>query len=305
MNRRTERHYARLLRLYPKTYRDQRGAEMLATLLDAAEAGRARPAYREIAALIVGALRIRTGATVTSPPGRAWLSALRVAVLLVVADTTAQVASYVSPIRISVLLTGGPTRVRTPLLMGSTLQRELGLPIAVAAGVLALLAIAGSRYGPGMVLIGAAFGFEQWAMSGGPDKFELMNDVFWQLPVAVLLVVPLLLRRPAAAGRPLAGLLAVAVAGLLTLLDLTVGHDLVLLAAAGVGLLWSLVDARAAIAAAALLLGPSLAALCSELPVWSGRWLGAGIWIELSIYLSLFVVLLGMGALLVRRRARA
>ena len=40
MTARTERHYRRLLRAYPRSYRDHRGAEMLTTLLEMAEDGR-------------------------------------------------------------------------------------------------------------------------------------------------------------------------------------------------------------------------------------------------------------------------
>ncbi|MCY1141116.1 hypothetical protein OWR29_24220 [Actinoplanes sp. Pm04-4] len=49
---RLARRYRRLLVAYPRTYRRERGPEILATLLDAAGPGRSRPAAREAAVLL-------------------------------------------------------------------------------------------------------------------------------------------------------------------------------------------------------------------------------------------------------------
>lgn len=49
---RLARRYRRWLLAYPRAYRHERGPEMLATLLDAADAGRSRPAAREAALLL-------------------------------------------------------------------------------------------------------------------------------------------------------------------------------------------------------------------------------------------------------------
>ena len=46
------RRYRRWLAAYPRAYRRDRGAEILSTLLDAAEPGRSRPAAREVALLL-------------------------------------------------------------------------------------------------------------------------------------------------------------------------------------------------------------------------------------------------------------
>jgi hypothetical protein len=54
-----EARYRRLLRAYPKRYRETRGLEMLTTLLDGAAAGQTRPAWQETRDLVVGGLRCR------------------------------------------------------------------------------------------------------------------------------------------------------------------------------------------------------------------------------------------------------
>jgi len=53
------RSYRRLLRAYPAWYRHERGAEMLATLLDGAVPGQRRPAWRDGVNLLLGGLRCR------------------------------------------------------------------------------------------------------------------------------------------------------------------------------------------------------------------------------------------------------
>src|SRR5581483_3776725 len=86
--------YERLLRLYPAACREQRGAEILATLQDAADSGRLRPAWREVSGLIDGALRVRTGVPTTPSRAGIWLSALRLAALLLLAHGTARRLAY-------------------------------------------------------------------------------------------------------------------------------------------------------------------------------------------------------------------
>lgn len=56
-----ERRFGRLLLLYPKAYRDERGAEILATVLESADPGRRWPSPAEVADLGVHALRRRAG----------------------------------------------------------------------------------------------------------------------------------------------------------------------------------------------------------------------------------------------------
>ena len=294
MSQRLERRYQRLLRLYPKGYREERGAEMFATFMEAAESGRARPARREVAALVVGALRVRAGAVATSSPGHAWRSALRVAALLLVAHAAAQSAARAGRVVFSELLMG----------RGLTLVSDLGHPAALVAGALALAAIAGGRYALGVILAAVTFTLGQWAMSWLPFAIRLVDGEFWQLPLATLLTLPLLWRRPAAAGRPLAWLLAIPLS--LLLLPTTFDDSLrlqpfVLLAVCAGCLAWSVIDARASIAGGALLLGPILSLLSFYLPGWvNGR---TETLVLLSSYLLFAAALVGIGAALVRRRA--
>jgi hypothetical protein len=51
--------YARLLRCYPRWYRRERGAEILTTLIDAAQPGQRRPTRADVVDLLLGALRCR------------------------------------------------------------------------------------------------------------------------------------------------------------------------------------------------------------------------------------------------------
>jgi hypothetical protein len=55
-----EGRYRRLLSLYPKTFRETRSEEMLTTLIDGAEPGRARPRADEAANLVGHALKMQT-----------------------------------------------------------------------------------------------------------------------------------------------------------------------------------------------------------------------------------------------------
>jgi hypothetical protein len=127
-----EQHYERLLGFYPADYRRRRGDEMLATLLDAADAGRGRPPRREVAALVLHGLRARLGA------GGGWPAALRVAALVLVCHGVANAWSQT-------VMFGGTVRV-----MGDNVP-------AVAAGMAALLLVARSSYGFGVVLVAVAF----------------------------------------------------------------------------------------------------------------------------------------------------
>ncbi|GIM88320.1 hypothetical protein [Paractinoplanes toevensis] len=75
MTSRDERHYRRLLRAYPRSYRDHRGTEILTTLLEMAEDGR-RPGLH----LVLSGLRQRFKLPARRP--LAWVAALLAAVVL-------------------------------------------------------------------------------------------------------------------------------------------------------------------------------------------------------------------------------
>jgi len=55
-----ERRYRRLLRLYPRSYRDQHGDDMLGLLMSSADSGKSRPGLMETLDLLHGALTVDT-----------------------------------------------------------------------------------------------------------------------------------------------------------------------------------------------------------------------------------------------------
>ncbi len=84
-----ERRYRWLLRAYPGWYREDRGEEMLGTLLEAAGPGSSRPSAREVRTLILGGLRVRSGQDHRLP----MLATLRLVVQLAIAFDLAVYAS--------------------------------------------------------------------------------------------------------------------------------------------------------------------------------------------------------------------
>jgi hypothetical protein len=57
-NERLERRYGRLLRLYPRSYREQYGEDLLGVLMAGASPGRSRPRLMETLDLLHGALSV-------------------------------------------------------------------------------------------------------------------------------------------------------------------------------------------------------------------------------------------------------
>lgn len=294
MSPEAELRYARLLWLYPTAYRQERGGEMLATLAEAD-----RPIGRESAALIMGALRARTGLSRFTSPGRLWLSALRLAALVLVAQAAAQAVAHVGD-AFTRLLDG----------RGLALACDLANLGAAAFGVLALLALATGRYAIGAALSTGAFVCHVWAAGGfwttdKPFAVTLVDGELWQLPLALLIIAVLIRRPPPGAARRMTWLLAVPAAVLLlpTAFDSSLRwqpYPLLVLGAAA--LLWTMIDARAAVAASTLFLAQLLPLLGFYAPSWAnGR-------IEnlpyLITYTALAVALLAAGAGFIRRQAR-
>ncbi|HWE65980.1 MAG TPA: hypothetical protein VG298_04990 [Acidimicrobiales bacterium] len=65
-----EAHYKRLLQLYPAAYRQQRGDEILATLVESADPERERPTFGDTVDLVGHALRLRLAIGEQQPIGR-------------------------------------------------------------------------------------------------------------------------------------------------------------------------------------------------------------------------------------------
>ncbi|ABW13506.1 hypothetical protein Franean1_4119 [Parafrankia sp. EAN1pec] len=70
---RLESTYRQLLRCYPRRWRQDNGDEVVATLLDAADAdGRTRPTPGDVADLVVHGLAARCGASLGLVPAAVW-----------------------------------------------------------------------------------------------------------------------------------------------------------------------------------------------------------------------------------------
>lgn len=238
-----ERRYARLLRLYPAEYRRSRGAELLETLLESAEAGRKRPARREVAALVVGALRVHAGRQHRESVRQSWLAAFRAGALMLLAYSIANAV-----LLISLDVDYG---TRWPKL------------VSVALSLCALVAVLRNSYRTAIAV--ALLSFAVALTASLPTHTASFGDV-WRLPLAVVLLAPLLKWRPL----PAAGLLKYAPAVPLVLVvaqqSLSQAFPEVsgilergVLAALWAGaLLWLAVDERVAMALGLLLLNDLL-----------------------------------------------
>ncbi|MFF5077979.1 hypothetical protein ACFY36_13070 [Actinoplanes sp. NPDC000266] len=236
-----ERRYARLLRLYPAGYRRDRGPELLATLLESTEDARARPPLRETAALVLGALRAHAG-----HHRGGWLTAFRAAALMLLVYDVADRAVVLT----NESLRGGPS------LWSST---EMLLTIAaLALGVLAVAAAAANRFLPAIATASAAFGL---TLIVANSMRSPVFSGFWCFPLAIVLLVPLVRRRPAPATALLKYAPALPLVLILTSFFPSVSGILNFAAVAALflgSLLWLAVDERLAMAAGLFLLNTVL-----------------------------------------------
>ncbi|AWS43631.1 hypothetical protein [Streptosporangium sp. 'caverna'] len=83
-----EQRYRRLLRAYPRAYREQHGEELISTLMEAADPQARRPAFREMFSLLVGGFAVRVR---NARPGGVpwWADGLHLGVVAVVTTTFA------------------------------------------------------------------------------------------------------------------------------------------------------------------------------------------------------------------------
>ncbi|WP_238015465.1 hypothetical protein KZZ52_11660 [Dactylosporangium sp. AC04546] len=87
------RRYRALLRAYPRSYREQRGDELLGTLLDAAPPGRRRPAAREAVSLLREGFALRAGLGSLHTPAAFWRDGLHIGALLLLLATLTDAAT--------------------------------------------------------------------------------------------------------------------------------------------------------------------------------------------------------------------
>lgn len=241
-----ERHCARLLRLYPAEYRRARGAELLETLLESAEDGRKRPARREVAALVVGALRVRAGRQRRQSVQHSWLAALRAGALMLLVYSLANAAVFIT----MDVAYGGWSSPRPG---GPN-------PISVALSLCALVAALRNHYRTAVAVVLLSF-----LVTLAANSQASSGDV-WRLPLAAVFLLPLLKWRPL----PPAGLLKYAPAIPLLLVAAQQALSQVFPEVAGIldrgvlvalcagALLWLAVDERVAMALGLLLVNDLL-----------------------------------------------
>ncbi len=234
-----ERHCRLLLRAYPAAYREDRGEEIIGTLLEATPAGRSWPLARDVRALAVGGLRARAALNrrLTTTAN------LRIAVLVGAAAYLA--FSAVAYLRVGVLILTGPNAAH-----------RVGWP-ALAVGVLVGVAVAMAWVSSRRALPVTAALVAAVAVSlTGSWHHSLFG---WPVAeLACLAVLALLAGRAERPGR--SWLWAVGLGAALPLVGSfvpragTLVFGILLVVLAIVGVLWVVIDARPAIAAAVFLL---------------------------------------------------
>jgi hypothetical protein len=237
---RLERHCRLLLLAYPAVYRQDRGEEIIGTLLEATPEGRSWPVARDVRGLVMGSLRARAAVN-----QRLTTSAnLRIAALAGVAAALAfSAGAYVSvAARALTGLAGGHPQPGWPALL-----------VAVLIGVAVTLAWVSRRRAVVLAAVIAAAILVSLAGAWRPPAFG------WPVTVLTgLAALALLAGRDEQPGRRWLWLLAlVAAFPVLSALPPRVGTLAFgsLLAATGiVSVLWIVIDARPAIAAAVFLL---------------------------------------------------
>ncbi len=289
-----ERRYAALLRLYPaRCHRD----EMLDTALQAARADQRWPSAREVASLLVGAARARTGADAHRSPAAFARSAGRLAALALLMYAGAH----------DLIATLG---LDVPMLFGAPLGFAQPEAAALAALVLhggAIVALAHGR--PGRAVLwttaGAAASLTWQARWGWDQLFQ--DEAAWPALLAVPLVAALARGALRERSSPAGWLIGIPFAVFLlpTTMSMGINSDLHLqprlgLVVVAVALTWSVIDPRVPIAVGALTLTYLLTYLA-----WLPGLLGEGtVLMGLAVVTSPPILLFGLGALLARRRVQ-
>ncbi|MDI6102652.1 hypothetical protein QLQ12_28940 [Actinoplanes sp. NEAU-A12] len=250
---RTERRYARLVRLYPARCPRE---EILDTVLQ----GNGTFSFREAIALLTGALRARTGADVPrTPAGFAW-SATRLAALALLVHAAAVDLLTALPLDV-------PAIAATA---GGILQYATAGLLALILHLTAIVSLTRGAHR----LAAATTGLGLFASVVGQMRFGLawFHDGFWSAPLAALLVTALAFAAHRERSSPLWWLLAVIPAVVLlptgsgTVLDPALFIDQqALLVLTGAALIWSSLDPRVPLAMAALGLSNALTGLSATL----------------------------------------
>jgi hypothetical protein len=256
-----ERRYARLVNLYPSRYpRD----EILDTVLES----NGRFTAREASALVVGALRARTGADVHRTPAEFLHSAARLAALALLVHAAAGDVLRALPLDV-------PAIVQSP---GGIIQYATAGLVALILHVTAIVTLARGAYR--LSAATAVAGMAAAVISASRFGFAWGHDGFWAAPMAALLVGALACTARRERSSPAWWLLAVLPAVVL----LPTGSGSVLgvawfidrqafLVIAAVAIGWSLLDARVPLAVAAVGIGNLIT--YAQILLFDG-WAGAG-----------------------------
>jgi hypothetical protein len=133
--------YERLLRWYPAAYRRQRGAEMLGVLMDGAAEGSRRPPLRERWALVLGGLRMRTGAAGYWRAWQSWRAALSTAAVILLILNMARAVSTMAGSDATVVPSTIAQLVVGTLAVVAVLRQYFALAVACAAVLIPLVSV--------------------------------------------------------------------------------------------------------------------------------------------------------------------
>lgn len=270
-----ERRYRRLLSAYPDSYRSERGDEIVTTLLDMSAPDRRWPASREIAAILVGAVRTHARHNRSRQAGQVWAGGLRMAALFLLAQACSGAAIH-SGFDLT-NLTRQPA-AETASFVAATLLCAI-----------ALVCVASGRYWPAVTAGAGALGLEmvgsQAVGGGGPSfLFGPGEEFFYPLAIALIGCVALVAVRPPAGGG-LAWLAAVPVAVVFLPNQFNPASYLqpwTAFAFVAACLVCSVVDSRIPIAGAAV---------CLPMPAWLLYALGRGWLAQPEIYIYIWLPL--------------
>jgi hypothetical protein len=300
--------YWDLLDFYPARYREERGPELVGTLLDCARPGQTRPSWREARALVLEGLRVRAGtgghrpARVTLAGGVQWgMLVLLVAALLerVTAVVARRGHEDIRPVTAGwsvlfalavlamvvpfVLLALGRVRAALPLVVVAGAVQMAGFPWLHRTGWADLAGLTGE--GPGILPVHLSPGTATVLVAGTLLLIRLRPGPVGRTGVAAVMLAPVLVSAPGWLQD--AGVLPDDV-------DVVLWPGLLLVFLLGYFgiIVYTVVDARPAVAATALLAVPVVDLMASALtwgigvsavttvlvlvlPVGVAGWLGA------------------------------
>ncbi|NUO61804.1 MAG: hypothetical protein HOV71_28280 [Hamadaea sp.] len=273
-----ERRYRRLIGLYPAPYRQDRGEEIVGTLLDMS-GDRRWPSVRETTGLVVGAVRTHARASRDRSAADTWRGGLRLAVLFLLLQSTVDAGASAG-----LILSNGATEPSTLI---------VGYCAATMLSFAALLATASRRYLVGVGLTAAVWFFEQIVIHGrmGGPMYLPGEMYFWPITLAVLAGLPLIWLRPPGGRRwPWAVAVVPAVLALPSQFEATLGpvQALLFLLTLMVCLAAAVVDPRVSIGAAGWPVGYACY-LVYAIVAWDAP---AYFWVPLSILLAITAALL-------------